>query len=103
MFKRWLLGRKFCITADVYKNSEWGAIKRYFWYGGLFTRRKVNVFRLLSGRVLVGKEVVGIQKTFERYLDNLECIPLEQSDGPTPEFVWPDWYIARQYENSKGG
>ncbi|KKN31698.1 hypothetical protein LCGC14_0821210 [marine sediment metagenome] len=92
MIKRWLLGRKFCITADVYEGSVWYPIKRYFWSGGLFTKRKVDVFRLLSGRfrfISRGKDVASIQKTFECYLDNLGCTALEPSDGPTPEFVWP--------------
>ncbi len=89
MIKRWLFGRKFCITADVYENGKWGAIKRYFWSGGLFTKRKVDVFRLLLGRRIRGEEVAGIQKTFERYLDNLECKTLGPLDVPTPGFVWP--------------
>ncbi len=78
----------------MYKDGEWGRIKRYFWFGGLFTNRKVNVFRLLLGRCIKGEEVAGIQKTFEHYLDNLECKTLGPLDVPTPEFVWPDWYIA---------
>ena len=89
MIKRWLLGRKFCIEADVYKDGKWGAMKRYFWHGGLFTKRKVNVFRLLLGQSIGGKDAASIQKTFECYLDNLGCTALEPSDGSTPEFVWP--------------
>ncbi len=94
--KRWVFGRKFCITADIFKNGHWNPTKRYFCYGGLFTKRKVNVFRLLLDRFTVGKEVDGIQETFEIFLDNMECKTLGPMDVSTPEFVWPDWYMVKR-------